>query len=110
MGTTYKMLGDYRSASSYFKVSQDLFKKTKDPRGLIYCRLGLGEIALLEGRKNKAEKYFSEAVTNAKKYGFKVERCHAEMLFSSLSGEITSFCYNKLGLKLSFDTLPFNLP
>ncbi len=50
MGTTYKMLGDYSSASDYFKVSQDLFKKTKDPRGLIYCKLGLGEIALLEGR------------------------------------------------------------
>jgi tetratricopeptide (TPR) repeat protein len=110
MGTTYKMLGDYTSASGCFKGSQDLFRKTKDPRGLIYCKLGLGEIALLEGRKKSAEKYFKEAVADSKKYGFKVERCHAEMLFSSLSGKITSICYNKLGLKLSFNTLPFNLP
>ena len=57
-----------------------------------------------------AEKYFRESVLNAKKYGFNVERCHAEMLSSCLSGKITSVCYNKLGLKLSFDKLPFNLP
>jgi hypothetical protein len=110
MGTTYKMLGDYGSASGYFKVSQDLFRKTRDPRGLIYCRLGLGEIALLEGRRSTAEKYFKEAVANAGKYDFKVERCHAEMLFSSLSGKNRSTCYNKLGLKLGFGMLPFNLP
>jgi hypothetical protein len=110
MGTTYKMLGDYQNASEYFTISQNLFKQTKDPRGLIYCRLGFGEIALLEGRKKLAGKYFRDSVSNAKKYAFKVERCHAEMLSSCLSGKTTTGCYNKLGLKLSFQTLPFNIP
>jgi tetratricopeptide (TPR) repeat protein len=110
MGTTYKMLGDYQNASGYFTLSQNLFKQTKDPRGLIYCTLGFGEIALLEGRKKLAEKYFRDSVNKAKKYGFKVERCHAERLSSCLSGKTTTACYHRLGLKLNFQTLPFNLP
>jgi hypothetical protein len=104
------MLGDYRNAMHYFKLSQDLFRQTKDPRGLIYCELGFGEITLLEGKSKRAEKYFREAVAGADKYGFKVESCHAALLFSSLSGKTASGCYNNLGLKLNFDSLPFNLP
>jgi tetratricopeptide (TPR) repeat protein len=110
MGTTHKMLGDYQKARYYFRTAEALFRKTKDPRGLIYCRLGMGELALLEGRKDRAEKYIRESVSHAVDFGFKVERCHAEMLRSYLGGKIKTGCYNKLGLKLAFDRAPFNIP
>ena len=86
------------------------FKKTKDPRGLIYCKLGLGEIAMLKGRKLLAKKYISSSIDDASRYGFQLEKCHAEMIMSYLLGELKTNCYNKLGLGLDFKNAPFNLP
>ncbi len=110
IGTTYKMMGDHANALLYFRTAQRLFRKTRDPRGLIYCRLGMGEVALLEGRKKQAEKYIMESVQLAEQYGFKVEQCHAGLLTSSLGGKLKTACYNKLGLSLSFTRAPFNIP
>jgi len=110
MGTTHKMLLDMTPAEAYFKEAQGFFRKTKDPRGLIYCQLGFGEIAMLKGNTKRAEKYFSHSLAEAKKYGFRVERCHAEMLSSYLAGKKKTLCYNSLGVRLGFTKAPFNIP
>jgi tetratricopeptide (TPR) repeat protein len=110
IGTTYKMLDDHVKARRYFSTAQGLFRKTRDPRGLIYCMLGTGEIAMLEGRKKQAENYIRESVRLADEYGFKVEQCHAALLASSLGKKLKTACYNKLGLNLSFTRAPFNIP
>lgn len=110
IGTTYKMLGRHEKASYHFRTASKLFKKTKDPRGVVYCMLGLGEVAMIQGRKAIAKRYFASSLNDANKYGFAVEKCHAEMLSAYLSGKIRKDCYNKLGLKLQFTEAPFNLP
>jgi len=110
MGTTHKMLLDLASAQVCFNEAQGLFRKTKDPRGLIYCQLGFGEIAMLTGNTKKAAKYFSDSLEQAKKYGFRIEQCHASMLISYLAGKKKPVCYNTLGVRLGFTEAPFNIP
>jgi hypothetical protein len=104
------MLGDYKKAAEQFRTAAKLFTKTKDPRGLVYCSLGLGEIALLEGRRAAAEKYIGGSVDNASRYGFRVEKCHAEMVRSYMTGKVKAGCYGRLGLRLHFNEAPFNIP
>jgi hypothetical protein len=104
------MLLDLLSAQSYFNAAKELFKKTKDPRGLIYCQLAYGELAMLQGHGRKAEKYFQASLEQAKRYGFSVEKCHATMLISYLTGKKKPLCYNSLGVRLKFAEAPFNIP
>ena len=54
LGKTYTMLGRLDKAAEYFKQAQGFFRKTKDPRGIIYCKLGMGEIEFLRGRISSA--------------------------------------------------------
>jgi tetratricopeptide (TPR) repeat protein len=110
MGTTYKMLGRYDKALFYFKAAGELFRKTKDARGLVYFKLGIGEVTMLQGRRTTAKKYIISAADYAKRYGFAVEKCHAETLLAGLSGKVPKACYNTLGLRLHFTEAPFNLP
>ena len=115
LGTAYKMTGVHKKARDYFKEAMRFFRKTKDPRGIIYCELGFSEISLLEGKKAAAKKYSSAALLGSKKNGFALEECHTETLISFLnepssSGNKKSTCYDRLGLKLGFQTLPLNIP
>jgi tetratricopeptide (TPR) repeat protein len=110
IGTTHKMLHEYASADNVFKEAQVLFKKTKDPRGLIYCQLGFGEIALLKGNNATALRKFKASLSQARRYGFRVEACHAAMLLSYAYGKKNMVCYNSLGMKLDFNEAPFNIP
>ena len=110
IGTTHKMLLDLLSARSFFSEAEGLFKKTKDPRGLIYCQLAFGEIAMLQGRERNAAKSFRDSLAQAKRYGFRVEHCHATMLSTYLAGKKKPLCYNRLGVKLKFTKAPFNIP
>jgi len=110
MGTTHKMLLDLPTAQAYFREARGLFRKTRDPRGLIYCQLGFGEIAMLTGNAKKASQCFTDSRDQAKKYGFRVERCHAAMLVSYLGGKKKPLCYNTLGVELGFTKAPFNIP
>jgi hypothetical protein len=105
-----------------------LFKKTKDPRGIIYCRLGLGEIALLKGKRTIAKKHILKSLQGSSENSFAVEKCHATTLMSYMnknnptsppfskggmvgfSGKIDNGCYDRLGLKLMFQGLPLNIP
>lgn len=134
LGSTYKMMGNFKKARDNFIKAMLLFKKTKDPRGIIYCRLGLGELGLLEGRKVNAMRQLKTALSESTKNKFAIERCHAAAILScmnennppapyfkggyrgvkweqaGLSGNIDDRCYNKLGLKLKFQGIPFNMP
>jgi len=110
MGTTHKMLHDHASAEKLFKEAQGLFRKTKDPRGLIYCQLGFGEISLLRGKGATAVRKFKDSLRQAKKYGFRVEACHASMLLSYAYGKKKMVCYNSLGIIMDFNEAPFNIP
>ncbi len=118
-GTTYKMTGDLKKARDNFIRAMLLFKETKDPRGIIYCGLGLGEIALLKGKKAIAKRQILTSLHCSSKNSFAVEKCHAKTLISYMNKNnppefsLTSIddgCYNRLGLKLRFQGLPFNIP
>jgi len=107
-----------------------LFKETKDPRGISYCRLGLGEIAFLTGDTTRAEKHLAAARKTLAKHHFAVEECHAKTLQeiidrqraamssfvrrkndkSSGTGIYEESCYHRLGLNLRFHSLPLNIP
>jgi tetratricopeptide (TPR) repeat protein len=128
LGTTYKMIGTFNKARDNFIKAMLLFKKTKDPRGIVYCRLGLGEIAFLKGKKAIAKRQILASLCGSSKNSFAVEKCHATTLMSYMnknnppcppllkgckekfSEKIDNGCYNRLGLKLGFQGLPFNIP
>jgi tetratricopeptide (TPR) repeat protein len=131
-GMTHALSGNSRKARDYFMRSKKLFQRTKDPRGIIYCRLGLGQLALTAGRHALAQNYFEVSLTEAVKYGFRVEACHAKTLLSHITyknplspslstgvvkgaqgvfhGKRGTRCYNRLGLKLRGQGLPLNIP
>ncbi|MDQ7786354.1 MAG: tetratricopeptide repeat protein [Thermodesulfovibrionales bacterium] len=110
VATAYKMTGDSEKARLFFKKALGLFRKTKDPRGVIYCTLGLGEIALLKKKNALAEKYLSFALQESRTYRFALELCYAQILCSARDGKKVPGCYNKAGTKLSFRGIPFNIP
>lgn len=135
IGTTYKMTRNFHKARDNFQNAMLLFKKTKDSRGIVYCRLGLGELDFLEGRKALARMHLDMAFQEAAEKGFAIEKCHAAMILSYISenypfvtlcrrgmkkgtkGEqiglpekINDKCYNRFGLRLKFRGLPFNIP
>jgi hypothetical protein len=124
------MNGKHQKARDQMMKAMQYFKETKDPRGIIYCRLGLGEIAFLTGDRPRAEKHLVSARKALAKHRFAVEDCHAKTLHSiinrpcheissvsqrksrkSTSGDISrDSCYQRLGLNLQFHSLPLNIP
>jgi tetratricopeptide (TPR) repeat protein len=77
MATVHKMLGDYKRSTEVFAHAQALFRDTRDHRGAIYCRLGVGELALLQGAEKLARLAFTRSLEQAKRYGYHAEACHA---------------------------------
>jgi tetratricopeptide (TPR) repeat protein len=128
LGTTHKMMENFKEARDNFIKAMLLFKKTRDPRGIIYCRLGLGELDFLEGREAIAMRQLNSALFESIKNSFAIEKCHAKTILSYInknnpppphfskgeqggfSEKIDDRCYNRLGLKLKFQGLPFNIP
>jgi len=113
LGKTYAMIGRLDKAMDYFRQSSGFFRKTKDPRGIIYCKLGMGEIEFLRGRLSPALANLNAALRDSLSNGFSVEKCHAAALLSFVNkknGKNGNRCYNKLGLKLKFQSIPFNIP
>jgi tetratricopeptide (TPR) repeat protein len=110
IGITYKMMGNFGKARDSFIKAMLLFKRTKDPRGIIYCILGIGELDLLEGRKAHAVRQLRVALRESMKNDFAIERTHAQTIISCIGGKIDKSSYNRLGLKLKFQGLPFNIP
>jgi tetratricopeptide (TPR) repeat protein len=110
VGKTHMMTGKYALSEKYFKEALKNFKKTKDPRGAIYCRLAIAELQAMKGKISLAKKTIASQVKEAVSWGFGIETCHARALLSSLDGKTNNACYGKLGLKLSFNLIPFNIP
>jgi tetratricopeptide (TPR) repeat protein len=77
MATVHKMLGDHNWSAEAFTRAQALFRDTRDHRGAIYCRLGVGELALLQGKEIRAKRAFTRSLEQAKGYGYHAEACHA---------------------------------
>jgi len=132
IGMTHALIGNDRKARDYFVRSKRSFQKTKDPRGIIYCRLGLGQLALIAGRFVHARRFIEGSLTEATKYGFRVEVCYAKTLLWYMdnlhahalkkkglgtkgkkriaTGKRSMRCYNTHGLKLRDQGLPLNIP
>lgn len=93
------------------------FRKTRDPRGLIYCELTLGEIGVLSSDRGRAEKRFRTALKSAERHRFMLEICHARKLLSLLSPAVNQRransidqCYRKIGARLEAMSFPVSMP
>jgi tetratricopeptide (TPR) repeat protein len=85
IATTHKMIGNYKKAHGYLTKAIMLFKKTRDPRGLIYCRLGLGEIDILKGKKTFARRHLLASLHESNQHDFAVEKCHTKTLITYMN-------------------------
>jgi hypothetical protein len=65
MATLFIMIGEYQRARREITQAQKNFRKTKDPRGLIYCEMALGQIDFLHGRRKQARGRFQAAYKEA---------------------------------------------
>jgi tetratricopeptide (TPR) repeat protein len=117
LATLCKMRGDLPKALKYTAEARRNFRKTKDPRGIIYCDLAQGEVAWMRGKGKAAHALLSEALANAAVHKFRLEECHARLLLLNAgkayrkgAAAQTPACYKKIGVGLRFDTMPFNLP
>jgi tetratricopeptide (TPR) repeat protein len=108
----YKMKGDLLPARELLKKARRNFKKTRDPRGIIYCNLTLGEMEYMKGKSGRAEKLFRLALKEAVARGFKLETCHARMLLAVMAGgpSKTLSCYGRLGVRTMPSGIPCNMP
>jgi tetratricopeptide (TPR) repeat protein len=80
VGTTFKMTGHMDRAVKSFKEAAAFFRQTKDPRGMIYCILGKGEVDYLCGRKKKGTDAFLKALKMTDEHGFRLEKKYARRL------------------------------
>jgi tetratricopeptide (TPR) repeat protein len=117
LAMVYKMKGDLIQAGELIGRARKNFKKTKDPRGIIYCDLADGEVAWMEGNNRKAQKLMQSALANAERHKFKLEGCHARLLLLNVVQDFRKGataknppCYKKIGVDLNFDSMPFNIP
>ncbi len=109
----YKMKKDFLTSRNYINKALTNFKKTKDPRGIIYCSLTLGEMEFMEGNHASAKRRFLSALNSAAKHDFMLEKCHAEVLLqNAISGLIQKKpgCYKKIGVDCAEVSMPFNMP
>jgi tetratricopeptide (TPR) repeat protein len=77
MATVHKMQGDYERSADTFRRAQQLFRATRDIRGSVYCGLGLGELAFLQGKPKVARATFVRCQDRATRFGYYAEACHA---------------------------------
>ncbi len=115
-----KMEGDFAGARASIGTALKNFKKTKDPRGIIYCDMTLGELEFMEGKRARAEKKLLSAFGSASDHGFKLEQCHARALLMLVNGPYAAgrltgsaglaSCYKKTGVNLKVASIPFNMP
>jgi tetratricopeptide (TPR) repeat protein len=114
MATVHKMLGDYERSAEAFARAQALFRDTRDHRGLIYCRLGVGELALLQGREKTAHLAFVRSLEQAERFGYHAEACHAlaglALVDPNPNWEAIKKAYRKCGLHFTPPPPPLNLP
>jgi tetratricopeptide (TPR) repeat protein len=111
MAMTYLMKGRLKEAEQCLEKAARRFRKTRDVRGLIYCRLGLGEVLFLRGDISGAKKALTRSLNDSRKHDFILEASHSEALLDYITKERTdNSCYKKIGLRLKFSPIPFNIP
>ena len=114
IATACKMKRDFPQAKTFTSAALRNFKRTKDPRGVIYCDMLLGEMDFMRGRNAAAEKRLRLALLSAGKYGFSLEQCHAKTLLALLPGAsgkaVPSACYKRIGVNIHTISIPFNMP
>ena len=114
MATVHKMREDYTCSAETFARSQALFRETRDHRGAIYCWLGVGELALLQGKHKTARSAFSRCLERAGHFGYYAEACHAQTGLALLEDipDWTSVkkSHRKCGLYFTPPPPPLNLP
>lgn len=77
--TAYKMERRPDRAAALFRQAGELFRATRDFRGLAYVALGLGELDLMAGRLKSARRRFERACAWAQNYGYVLESLHARL-------------------------------
>ncbi|HMK59529.1 MAG TPA: tetratricopeptide repeat protein [Dissulfurispiraceae bacterium] len=117
LACVYKMKGDLDKAANCIASARKNFKKTKDPRGIVYCDLADGEAAWIKGDRKLARKLIQSALDSSRKHKFRLEECHSKLLllnsshpFSSGVAAATVTCYKKIGIDPKLSTAPFNIP
>ena len=114
MATVHKMLGDYQRSPEAFVRAQALFRDTRDHRGSIYCRLGVGELGLLQGKKKTARLAFAHCLERSEHYGYHAEACHAlaGLALVDLDPDWAAVkkAYRACGLHFTPPPPPLNLP
>lgn len=120
MANVFKVKMDFDMAKNYLSRAIKNFKKTKDMRGVAYCKLTQGEIEFLEGHQTKALRTFKSVLKITDSYDFVLERCHAKSLINitlqlkkhGISKAIISpsECYKKIGVFYHLDNIPSKMP
>src|SRR5262245_11690741 len=114
MATVHKMLGDYKRSAEVFARARALLRDTRDHRGSIYCRLGVGELALLQGKEKLARLAFAYSLEQAKCYGYHAEACHALAGLALVDPDpdwgAVKKAYRTCGLHFTPPPPPLNLP
>ncbi|MSQ48514.1 MAG: hypothetical protein EXR78_09075 [Deltaproteobacteria bacterium] len=107
-----------RSAERTHVVSvlraRKLFRETRDRRGAIYCRLGVGELAFLQGKKKTARAAFAKSLEQSQRYGYHAEACHAlaglALVDPTPDWTVVKKAYRACGLYFCPPPPPLNLP
>jgi len=87
------------------------FRRTKDIRGLIYCRLALGQVQYLRDDRKGARRQLVTALHDSVERKFAIETCHSRALLDYMEkGKMTHGCYRRAGSGLSVSSIPFNIP
>ena len=114
LATVHKMLGDYKCSAEAFAHARALFRATRDHRGSIYCRLGRGELALLQGKEKTAHRAFARSLEQAQRFGYQVEACHARtglaLVEPAPNWAAVKKAYRTCGLYFTPPPPPLNLP
>jgi tetratricopeptide (TPR) repeat protein len=111
IGMVHLMEGRLRWAEYYVMKASVRFKKTKDIRGLISCRLALGQVQYLRGDRSAARREFVKAFHDSVGNKFGIETCHSKALLEYMkTGKMTHECHRRAGSRLRVSSIPFNIP
>jgi len=108
------MREDYQRSATELSRARTLFRETRDHRGAIYCRLGVGELALLRHREKSAQRDFAWSFERARHYGYDAEACHAlvglALVDPNPDWPTVKAAYRRCGLYFTPLPPPLNLP
>ncbi len=120
MANVFKIKNDIGNTKIYLDKALKNFQKTKDMRGIAYCRLTQGELEWMGGNHAKAVKIFKSALQITDSYDFALERCHAKSLLNIavqikkhgalITKNPISGCYKKIGVQSYPDNIPCKMP